>query len=99
MSGGTAAVTAPGLAVEELGLVPYAEAAALQERAVRERLAGRRPDTLYLLEHPHVVTLGRNARDEHLLASIAREGLGIMAGLFWDIGEPGAARAAASGGD
>jgi hypothetical protein len=27
--------------------------------------------------------------NEHLLAPIAREGLGIMAGLFWDLGEPG----------
>ena len=41
----------------------------------------------------------QHAPDEHLLASIAREGLAIMAGLFWDIGEPGVPRAAASGGD
>src|SRR5262249_5604979 len=30
----------------------------------------------------------QHAPDEHLLASIAREGLGAMAGLFWDLGEP-----------
>ncbi|MFL6822670.1 MAG: M20 family metallopeptidase [Xanthobacteraceae bacterium] len=30
----------------------------------------------------------QHAPDEHLLAPIAREGLGIMAGLFWDLGEP-----------
>ena len=30
----------------------------------------------------------QHAPDEHLLAPIAREGLGAMAGLFWDIGEP-----------
>ena len=29
----------------------------------------------------------QHAPDEHLLAPIAREGLGIMAGLFWDLGE------------
>ena len=29
----------------------------------------------------------QHAPDEHLLAPIAREGLAIMAGLFWDIGE------------
>jgi acetylornithine deacetylase/succinyl-diaminopimelate desuccinylase-like protein len=29
----------------------------------------------------------QHAPDEHLLAPIAREGLGVMAGLFWDIGE------------
>ena len=37
----------------------------------------------------------QHAPDEHLLAPIVREGLGVMAGLFWDIGEPGVARAAA----
>jgi acetylornithine deacetylase/succinyl-diaminopimelate desuccinylase-like protein len=30
----------------------------------------------------------QHAADEHLLGSIAREGLQIMAGLFWDLGEP-----------
>ena len=30
----------------------------------------------------------QHAPDEHLLAPIVREGLGIMAGLFWDLGEP-----------
>ena len=34
----------------------------------------------------------QHAPDEHLLAPIAREGLAIMAGLFWDLGEPGAAQ-------
>lgn len=29
----------------------------------------------------------QHAPDEHLLASVARESLGIMAGLFWDLGE------------
>jgi len=29
----------------------------------------------------------QHAPDEHLLAPVAREGLGLMAGLFWDIGE------------
>jgi hypothetical protein len=30
----------------------------------------------------------QHAPNEHLLASVAREGLRIMAGLFWDLGEP-----------
>jgi len=30
----------------------------------------------------------QHAPNEHLLAPIAREGLGIMAGMFWDLGEP-----------
>jgi len=32
----------------------------------------------------------QHAPNEHMLASVAREGLQIMAGLFWDIGDPGA---------
>jgi acetylornithine deacetylase/succinyl-diaminopimelate desuccinylase-like protein len=34
----------------------------------------------------------QHAPDEHLLGPIAREALGIMAGLFWDIGDPDAGR-------
>jgi acetylornithine deacetylase/succinyl-diaminopimelate desuccinylase-like protein len=36
----------------------------------------------------------QHAPDEHLLAPIAREGLGLMAGLFWDLGDRGLARPA-----
>jgi acetylornithine deacetylase/succinyl-diaminopimelate desuccinylase-like protein len=40
---------------------------------------------------PHSYTAcSQHAPDEHLLAPIAREGLQIMAGLFWDLGEDGA---------
>lgn len=31
----------------------------------------------------------QHAPNEHILASITREGLGLMAGLFWDLGEAG----------
>lgn len=48
--------------VRWLGRVPYAEAAALQERLVRDRRLGVEPDTLLLLEHTPVITLGRSAR-------------------------------------
>jgi HEPN domain-containing protein len=33
----------------------------------------------------------QHAPDEHLLASVARESLRIMAGIFWDLAEEGAA--------
>lgn len=33
----------------------------------------------------------QHAPNEHLLGSVAREGLAIMAGLFWDLGDQGAA--------
>ena len=59
----------PGLAVRWLGRVPYAEALALQMKAVEERVKGTGEDVLLLLEHPTVVTLGRSFREEHLLLS------------------------------
>jgi lipoyl(octanoyl) transferase len=56
--------------VGQLRLVNYAEALDLQKEQVAQRKAGAIPDTLLLLEHPHVYTLGRNARRENLLASV-----------------------------
>jgi lipoyl(octanoyl) transferase len=50
-----------------LGRVPYGEAHALQERLVEARLRGEAPDTLLLLEHEPVITLGRGAHDENVL--------------------------------
>lgn len=52
-----------------LGIVPYGEALTLQRRLVAARKSGELSDTLLLLEHPPVFTLGRNARDENILAS------------------------------
>ena len=49
--------------------MPYAEGLELQARLVAERQAGRIPDTLLLLEHDPVFTLGRNARAENVLLS------------------------------
>lgn len=50
-----------------LGRVPYREAHALQARLVERRTAREIPDTLLLLEHDPVVTLGRSAHTENLL--------------------------------
>jgi lipoyl(octanoyl) transferase len=44
--------------IRRLGVVPYAEALALQRALVEERRAGRVPDLLLLLQHPPVITLG-----------------------------------------
>jgi hypothetical protein len=30
----------------------------------------------------------QHAANEHMLSAVAREGLQIMTGLFWDLGEP-----------
>lgn len=48
---------------------PYAEVWALQRDLVRARQQGAIPDTLLLLEHRPVVTLGRSADRAHVLAS------------------------------
>ena len=58
------------LHVEQLGFIDYVEGLRLQQEAVEQRKAGAIPDTLLLLEHPPVYTLGRNARPENLLRSV-----------------------------
>jgi len=66
--------------VRWLGRVPYAEAAALQDERVAARRAGTVPDTLLLLEHPPVITLGRGADAAHVLAGrdeLARRGIEV----------------------
>lgn len=55
--------------VVDLGLMAYQPAFDLQRRIVAARKCGAVPDVLLLCEHPHVITLGRNGRQEHLLAS------------------------------
>jgi lipoyl(octanoyl) transferase len=59
------------LEIRRLGVVPYAEANELQRHLVEERRAGRVPDLLLLLEHPHVITLGvkADAARSHLIAT------------------------------
>ena len=52
----------------QAGIVPYAEGLEWQRQLAADRLAGRLShDVLLLLEHPPVVTLGRNADAAHLL--------------------------------
>jgi len=46
------------LEVRRLGIVPYADALALQRALVEERRANRVPDLLILLQHPPVITVG-----------------------------------------
>ena len=54
--------------VVDLGLVPYVVAFELQRELVEARKADALPDVLLLCEHPHVITLGRNGKREHLRA-------------------------------
>ncbi|QHS52718.1 lipoyl(octanoyl) transferase LipB [Edaphobacter sp. 12200R-103] len=53
----------------ELGRVPYAKGLEAQRQVVEARKSGRIGDTLLLLEHPPVLTLGRNSHRENILAN------------------------------
>lgn len=56
------------LEVIQAGTVPYGAALEWQRRLAEERIAGRLShDVLVLLEHPPVVTLGRNSQAAHVL--------------------------------
>jgi lipoyl(octanoyl) transferase len=66
--------------VHDLGTIPYEEAAGLQRETVLRLQSGEGEETLYLLEHPHVVTRGRNASAATLLATpelLARHGVAL----------------------
>ncbi len=52
-----------------LGRVSYVEGLRVQQELIAARKAGSIADTLVLLEHPPVLTLGRNARRDNILAS------------------------------
>jgi len=64
-----------------LGTVPYARALRLQEQVHAEIAEGRAPETLLLLEHRPVITLGRHADPANLLAQperLASEGISVV---------------------
>ena len=52
-----------------MGRIDYDKAFEMQQRLVGERQQGAIPDQLLLLEHPHVITMGRNGHMENVLAS------------------------------
>jgi lipoyl(octanoyl) transferase len=69
--------------VRRLGLMPYAEALALQRQLVEERRAEAIPDVLLLVEHPPVLTLGvrGDGGRSHILASpdaLAAQGIEVF---------------------
>lgn len=51
------------------GLCPFQKAWMLQRERLEHVRRGTMPNTLFLLEHAPVITLGRNSRAEHVLAS------------------------------
>jgi lipoate-protein ligase B len=61
------------LLTAQLGTVPYAEGLDLQRDLARRRITGELDeDVLLLLEHPPVVTLGRTAKEAHIVSSPER---------------------------
>lgn len=64
----------PSLLVAQLGTMPYAAALDVQRDVARRRIAGEvDEDVLLLVEHPHVITLGRSAKQASML--LTPEGL------------------------
>lgn len=64
----------------QLGRIPYAEGLRLQDEIIAARKAGAIGDTLLLMEHPPVLTLGRNATRANIIASnelLAQKGVTI----------------------
>ena len=64
-----------------LGLVEYRYACQLQTEFVSAVHDGRQPNTLLLLEHPHVYTCGRLSRPEHILLDheqLAGQGIDVV---------------------
>jgi len=54
--------------LRDLGVLEYGAALELQRELVEQRRQGLIPDLLLIVEHPHVITLGRTGRLSHLLA-------------------------------
>src|SRR5271155_150192 len=64
--------------IRDLGLLRYADALLRQNESVELRKSGAISDQLLIVEHPHVVTMGRNGHHENLLAApelLARSGI------------------------
>jgi lipoate-protein ligase B len=71
----------PVLHVVDLGKQRYEDAFALQGDMVEKRKRGEIPDTLLLLEHDRVYTLGRNAKEGNVVASpdeLDRRGIRVV---------------------
>ena len=72
---------APALSCLDLGLINYEKASRLQEELRERRLGGDISNTVLLLEHPPVFTLGRRACEADIISPrelIARDGIKII---------------------
>jgi lipoyl(octanoyl) transferase len=74
-------MVSPSITATWIGRIPYRPAWDLQKRLVDARADGLIPDTLLLLEHDAVLTLGRQADDSHVLArpsELRRRGIEVI---------------------
>jgi lipoate-protein ligase B len=53
----------------DLGRLGWAQAFEIQQQLVARRKSGEIPDQFLIVEHPHVVTVGRNGHQDNLLAT------------------------------
>jgi lipoyl(octanoyl) transferase len=65
----SAAIAARTFELRDLGLINYADALTIQKDLVEKRKRSLIPDQLLIVEHPHVITVGRNGHLDNLLAS------------------------------
>ncbi|MGJ5815076.1 lipoyl(octanoyl) transferase LipB [Paludibaculum fermentans] len=75
------------LQVRELGRLAYGEAWDLQKSLAEQRKQGLIPDQFLLVEHPHVLTLGRNGHEENILLS--RDRLAALGIEYFEINRGG----------
>ena len=71
----------PAISLVNLGRLDYATALGLQQQVCTLRQQGQIGDVLLLVEHPPVLTLGRNAHRRHIVASdelLARRGIELF---------------------
>ena len=69
------------ISILQIGTIDYATGLRLQEQLVALRKEGRIGDALLLLEHTPVITLGRNAHSQNILASpelLAKRGVEVF---------------------
>jgi lipoyl(octanoyl) transferase len=85
----TATANTRTLEVRRLGVVRYGEAAELQKQLVEERRTGVIPDTLLLLQHPHVITRGVKARQVTANLRVSEEALAARHVELYDSGRGG----------
>ncbi len=67
--------------VYQLGLIEYNDAYRLQAELVQRRISGEVRDTLLLLEHPAIITIGKSGKLENVLASqkqLAAKGVSLV---------------------